>query len=66
MDILKVACFALVSVLSWELGVSKLNNLDYFKLQEKNIQTSTIRGEDNITDKLGEFMMSEIIKGGEK
>lgn len=64
-DILKVACFALVTVLSWELVIS-INNIDYSKLQEKTEIVSFSNKDNTITNKLGEFMMDEIIKGGEK
>lgn len=66
MDIVKVACFALVSVLSWEIGINKLSNVDYLKTQEKTTVFSYKEDAEGITNKLGKFMMSDIIKGGKE
>ena len=68
MDIIKVACFALISVLSWELGINKFSNTSYFKEKEDYSTNITAFDESkvSITDKLGEFMMGEIVKGGDK
>lgn len=68
-DLVKVACFALISVLSWEIGIRQIDNMknrDYVKGNIDIIKEESKKDKYNITEKLSEFMMGEIIKGGEE
>lgn len=68
-DLVKVACFALISVLSWEIGIRQIDNMKNRDCMKENIDIIEEEGKKdkaNITEKLSEFMMGEIIKGGEE
>ncbi len=68
-DLVKVACFALISVLSWEIGIRQIDNMKnryYVKDNIDIIKEESKKDKYNITEKLSEFMMGEIIKGGEE
>ncbi|MBE5821499.1 MAG: hypothetical protein E7311_02790 [Clostridiales bacterium] len=61
-DYMKVACFTAVTVMTWEIGIAKISNI---QIKEEN--EISIESQEEFTDnKFSEFLMGEIIKGGEE
>lgn len=61
-DYMKVACFTALTVMTWEVGIAKISN---FQLKEDK-QVSIEEQEEFTDNKFSEFLMGEIIKGGEE
>ena len=65
-DLLKVSCFTALTLITWEVGIANIKNIDNINIGSNIRSFSLSEQQRYMSEKIGDFFMNPINKGGEK